>query len=752
MAARKASAALAAAACVAQAAALCEIDVGGVSVSVASKGQTAFQLRIVPAGAALFENPMVYEPAVAKTERKAREALDGESCEASSDLGALSVSADGVVVLKDAKGKTLTTSDPISSGGRLALSTAAGKLYGRGAAPQDAQFLTATTVKPKVYNRATYAPYYYSTDGYSALGAVKVDRNTGPEMDLNYTTDGSKVTWTYGQGAFELHLMPAPTLKDGTMRYYELIGRPVVPPRYIFGFGASRWGWESSDYVKQVLSNFTVQGFPLDYMIIDFEWFMNETDYDYDEHGKPYYNDFGWNPALFDEPAKQLENYRSEYGVRMAGIRKPRIGNAKDLKMLKENGWILPNGEPGGSYPPEGHYADGRSVDYSIPAARAWYAKEMEHYTNGTWGVDFWWNDEGETNYYTFWYWNVAQNDALKATSPDKRFFSLNRAWSPGMARIGAAVWTGDVNADWQDLADTPAMMLNWVLGGAPYVGCDIGGFNGETNGPHLTRWLQVGVFMPVMRVHSVIWALPHFPWNFGEAAASAIRKTLQLRYRLVPYHYSLAHRLYATHENWIMPLVAEFPNDTVASDIVTQWMDGDILCAPVVTENSTKSIYLPAGSSWYTLAAGSNSTVLHQGGQHLTGAAELGEIPAFVRPGSILPLADPVQNTGFLQGATLRVEVYAGADGSFDFVDDDSETMLYTTGERRVVSMRWDNTFQVFSWAVQGDFLMAPDVGFSQLEVTIFSSTGAPITVGPSDIGEGGTFILEEGQLRLTE
>jgi len=766
MARRTKLAAVLAASLSARAVSECDLKFGDMRVNLATVGQTALRLRLLPEGTTAFANPMV-----AETTQHAAFVQEMEGCEAgtqqeasvqgpgcacsgiTSPVGSLHVSQKGVVILKDRRGRVLTTSEPIIGGGKLVLSSGEASLYGRGAAPPDAAELTSEFAQPKVYNRATYTPYYWSpSDKYGALGAVPVNRHTGPEMALNYTKEEGRITWWYRGGPFEVHFMPSETLEKGTESFYELIGRPEVPPRYMFGFGASRWGWENRSYIEGVLEQFRARRFPLDYIIIDFEWFMTETDYSYDENGKATYKDFGWNPALFDEPAKQLQKYRSDYHVRMAGIRKPRIGNANDLVQLRESGWILPNGEPAGTYPPSGHYADGRSLDYSMADVRGWYADRMMHYTTqGVGGVDFWWNDEGEANYYTFWFWNVAERDAVHRVDPAKRFFSLNRAWSPGMARIGAAVWTGDVNADWTDLADTPGMMLNWVLGGAPYVGCDIGGFNGETNGEHLTRWMQLGVFMPVMRVHSVISATPHFPWNFGLEAAAVMRDALDLRYRLVPYHYSLAHRLYETYSNWIRPLAMEFPDDAAAGGIVREWMDGDILVAPVVRADSVKKIYLPKGTQWFSFAAGSGQSALYKGGTRIEGPAGLEEIPAFVRQGAVVPMAGLVQHTDDLAGGTLHVEVYGGSDGAFDLVEDDSETMAYAKGARRVTSLRWDQDAHEFTWAVTGDFPGSATKGFTKMEVTLFEPCpGGRIkiyTSGIHDLAKGGLLELGGGE-----
>jgi len=710
------------------------VQLNGMNVSISTGGNTAFRLRI---GTPNIDNPMVDAsiPDAACEVKKEKGVTT-----VTSSFGSLSVCKAGVVVLKDSSGLVLTTSKPISSNTKLELSTKGGKFFGRGASPLDHHELTTAEAKPKVYNRATYTPYYYSkNDGYGALGAVKVDRNSGSEMDLTWKTDFTTVAWEHGAGPFELYLIPAPTLLEGTKSYYDLLGKQLMLPLYAFGFGASRWGWKDKAYIADVLQKFRDGQYCIDYIICDFEWFATETDYAFDPAGKSTYHDFGYNPALLPSPKANLAAYDSDYQVKFAGIRKPRIGNSADLDFLRSKGWILPNGEPAGSYPPEGHYADMRSLDFAIPEMRDWYAKKMEHYTTD--GVSFWWNDEGEANYYTFYYWNVAQVKAFHAKAPEGRFFSLNRAWSPGMGRLAAAVWTGDVSANWEDLKGTPGMLVNWVMGGAHYVGCDIGGFNGETTGPLLTRWLQVGAFMPVMRVHSVISVPAHFPWNFDDATQHAYRRALELRYRLVPYHYSLAHLLYKTSTPWIRPLVMEFPDDATVADISTEFMDGAILVAPVLREDGVREVTLPAGD-WYKFAwePESATCLLVKGGhQSFGGVAALHEVPAFVRPGSVVPLANIAKATRFLTDLPLEVQVYTGADGRFVLYEDDGSTSMYKNGQVRAVHLNWRDTERVFDWEVEAN--AGVKTFYKQLQLTVFDgATGSIIRSSVVDINGAGS------------
>ena len=280
-------------------------------------------------------------------------------------------------------------------------------------------------------------------------------------------------------------------------------------------------------------------------------------------------------------------------------------------------------------------------------------------------------------------------------------------------------------------------MVLNWGLGGAPYVACDIGGFLGESNAPLLTRWMQVGAFMPTMRVHSTHSATPHFPFLWPEPYRSLMRDALNLRYQLLPYHYSLAHRVYAEARLWMRPLAAEFPADPVARPLTSEWLDGDLLVSPVLSEDGHSAVYLPKGT-WYAF----NTTNTVRGPTWCnTTAAPMASIPVYVRPGSIVPLAPIIPHTDALPGGALQVQVYGGSDGRFTLVEDDGETTAYqkvhrprapaaagwvdgdaggASGVKRT-AMQWNDAACTLSWNVTGAD-GGSTAAFTQLRVTLFT------------------------------
>jgi len=429
----------------------------------------------------------------------------------------------------------------------------------------------------------------------------------------------------------------------------------------------------------------------VDAFIYDFEWYTTTPDYDLHCSGAVDFHDFGWNTNLFPESRRQIADYKQQ-GVHFVGIRKPRLGSPANLELMRKRGWSVRG--PGKILDERYHC---REVDFKNPKFRTWYTEQMTPLLEQ--GVDGWWDDEGEGTFTSYYYWNTAEADALAKVNPAGRLWTLNRAFSPGLQRFGAAAWTGDIRSTWKALEDTPTSLLNWSLAGMPYGACDIGGFHGEDPSPEmLTRWMQAGVFFPVMRSHSTRERTPRFPWLYGPEAEQAIRKAIDLRYRLIAYYYSLAHETFETGIPIMRPFIMEFPNDSRVSNLSDQWLMGSsLMAAPVLQAGGKRSVYLPEGT-WY--AFGTNTML--GGKQTIEVTAGLDEIPMYVKAGTILPLGPVIQHTSELPGGPLEVQVYPGNDASFTLVEDDGATKDYLKGETRRTTFSWDDAAKRLSWRTE--------------------------------------------------
>ncbi len=580
--------------------------------------------------------------------------------------------------------------------------------YGSGSVPRRG-LLTQQEGTAKTDNGSVALPQYWSTAGYGVLVIGQDDNAPG---SWKSDPDSGRVDWQVPGSGADLYLCLAPDLYAWLQADAELTGFAPVPPLWSFGYQQSRWGWTDKAYIDDTLTHFRQDQLPVDTFIVDFEWYTNTPDYAVKPEGQPTFADFDWNPKLFPAPQAQIAEFARQ-GLHLVGIRKPRLGNTENLRMAREKGWILPPNPDD----PNSEGIRSRNLDFSKPEVRTWWAASNRKFLED--GMVGFWNDEGETVFDEYSYWNLSEVTLQKQVQPNGRFWSLNRSFIPGMQRFGAAVWTGDVRSDWKTLARTPGELLSYGLSGMPYSACDIGGYAGEPSPELLTRWMQAGVFFPVMRAHSSHRNTPRFPWLFGPEAEAAIRKALDLRYQLIPYYYSLSHANHSTAAPLMRPLVMEFPADEKAAGITDEWLMGKgLLAAPVLNEGGARSVYLP-DDRWFEF--GSTRSV--QGPQTVQVAAKPDEIPVYVRAGTLLPLGPVAQYTGQASEAPLEMQIYGGRDAKFDFIEDDGQTSAYQSGAARTTSFSWNEQTRTLSWKVTGSY--TDDRVFRALKAVLFLPQG---------------------------
>jgi alpha-glucosidase len=631
--------------------------------------------------------------------------------------------AAGSWMLKDSQGRVVIPATSWATLGSDSLTGKAQVICPIGAAKEQVIYgsgdvnggIVQTRGQSRVGNGITGVPYYWTNAGYSVL--VLGEDDNAP---AGWQKDGANgpIVWTVPGSSVDLYVTPAGRLEEASADYAVLTGKPPVPPRWTMGYMQSRWGWRDRAYIEDTLTQFIDRKLPVDAFIFDFEWYTPQPDYSVPAAGAANYADFSWNPALFPEPEKQIAAMHAQ-GVQAVGIRKPRLGNSDVLVQLRAKGWIQAAAAQSalgrGAF--AGRGTEQRLLDFGVLDVRNWYANQLIPLLKA--GMDGWWNDEGEQTYTTYTYWNQAEAQALSQVDPKRRLWTINRAFQPGMQRYGAAAWTGDIASNWRALEDTPTRLLNWSLAGMYYGACDIGGFMGQNTPELLTRWMEAGVFFPVMRSHSSNNVQPRFPWLYGEQAEAAIRKALELRYRLVPYYYSLAHEAWEKGTPLMRPLAMEFPDDPQVANMTSQWLMGQgLMPAPILTANNQRSVYFPKGM-WYAL--GSNQT--RAGGQSADVSAAMDEIPVFVRAGTILPLGPAVLHTRDLPGGPLDLQVYPGANSTFTLVEDDGNTTAYKTGEVRRVTFTWNDSLRSLTWKVEGSY-RGKDI-FKTMKVTVFDPNG---------------------------
>jgi hypothetical protein len=573
----------------------------------------------------------------------------------------------------------------------------------------------------------------------------------------------STVWWAAGRAADIYLALPAATAATppsasaaGTSALYELTGAPLLPPRYALGFHASHWGFLTAADVSSNMSAFRTGDFPADSLVMDYDWFECGTSSDPKTSctAGAQGADFGFSPETFPRPREQLAQYRAGFGsagglgFRFGGIRKPRAMGPASVALARKNGWFLPDTP-----------TDKDNLDFSIGAVRRWWTAGHLHFLNGTGEadgrVDYWWNDEGETTFFTYHRWNMAQGAASDAAAPGQRRWAINRAYTPGLQRLaGAVIWSGD-GADCSH-----AMALRFGRFGAALAACDMrsGDDDASARGAGATalvRQYQNGAYLPIMRVHDLHCPKgPRFPWRWGGAQhAAAFRAALRARYRVLPLLYSLLHRYHRRREPVARPAAWEFPGfqDGAAAGGAAghqSYMLGpSLLVAELGTidrlpgqgsggVNDTFAA-LPPGL-WFELDSAAPGAT-HQGPLNVSRALRsLAEAPpVMVRAGAVLPLlslpggaeAPPLRNAGDV-GAELELQVYGGADGAFELVEDDGESLAYVAdyaAATRTTAFVWEAKARKLSWTVSGgaDAAAIAGGGFETLVPVLFEAGG---------------------------
>jgi alpha-glucosidase len=379
------------------------------------------------------------------------------------------------------------------------------------------------------------------------------------------------------------------------------------------------------------------------------------------------------------------------------------------------------------------HGGDSVFPDFTRPATREWWGRYYKAFTDlGVAGI---WNDmnepsvwgkpgntmpsdlrhdnEGEPtdhaavhNVYGMQF-SRATFEGLARAQPQRRPFVLTRASFAGGQRY-AAVWTGDNTADWASLRQSLPMLMNLGVSGFPFVAADVGGFVGVPSGELFSRWLQAAVFSPFLRAHTEINTPDQEPWSYGDNYEAINRRTIELRYRLLPTIYSVMEEASRTGVPALRPLLLEFPHDAESATREDEYLFGaDLLVAPVLQEAANeREVYLPPGD-WYAFGSG-----IRVSGGKLRVAVTPESLPLYVRGGAFVFLQPVVQHTGEMAGQPLTVEIYPAASSQGTLYEDDGATLAYRRGEyarRTFRQQRADGAIMIDVSAPEGRWRSPP-------------------------------------------
>jgi len=471
----------------------------------------------------------------------------------------------------------------------------------------------------------------------------------------------------YGSKVVDFYIIIGNKSDEIISNYYQITGIPKLLPKWAYSFIQCKNRYRSEEELLYLAKKFREKGIPGDVLVIDWLWFKE-------------FGDLEWNERYWKDPKKTFEEL-SRLGFKIMQAQHPFV-DKKSLKykFFKEKGYL--NNVPPDARP---------TFDHSNPEARkAWWDEIKRLYETGIRGY---WTDMGELeehkpgttsflgprekvhNIYTLlWTKGLYENQRKDFGT---RSFSLARTFWCGIQRYGVAMWSGDISSSWDVLKDQVVIAQNVSLSGMPYWTTDIGGFFPH---PDLTpelyiRWLQWGVFCPIFRTHGT--RPENEPWSFGEDAEEIIVDFIKLRYKLIPYIYSLAY--YTTKGRQILrPMAIDYPNDEKACSMKYQFMFGDILVSPVLDKGTrVKSTYLPKGY-WYDFWTGRR----YLGENTVTSPAPMDRIPLFVRAGAIIPTQEIQMYVDEKPLKNLEINIYSGSSGEFDLYEDDGITYEYEDGK----------------------------------------------------------------------
>jgi alpha-glucosidase len=317
-----------------------------------------------------------------------------------------------------------------------------------------------------------------------------------------------------------------------------------------------------------------------------------------------------------------------------------------------------------------------------------------------------------------------ATHDGLLKLQPNVRPFVLTRAAYAGTARY-AATWTGDNTASWDHMRLSVAQLNNLGLSAYPFIGDDIGGFNGSASPELLTRWTELGAFNPFFRAHAAKETRNREPWVDGPEHEAIRRRYIETRYRLLPYIYTGMEETSRTGVPLMRPMFLEFPHDSTLTTNAAEYMFGSnlLVAARLWPFVGPYDLILPKGD-WTNYWTGEHLT----GGQTIKIDPPMDALPVYVRAGTILPEQPVVQNTDETPKGPLELKIFPGPNCAGSIYQDDGNTFAYQKGE----FLRQSFTCEIVTGALKIHLAAAGGTfhpWFHDLNFTIYS-TSKPTTV----------------------
>jgi len=579
-------------------------------------------------------------------------------------------------------------------------------LYGGGAR---ALGMNRRGYRLKMYNKAHYGyethselmnytlPMILSSNRY----AILFDNAGLGYLDLDSKKNNTVAYETFS-GTPDYHVIAGDDWSDVINQYTLLTGRQPLPPRWAFGNFSSRFGYHSQKETENTVNKFFDDDIPLDAVIIDIYWFGKEI--------QGSMGNFEWYTDSFPSPQKMMERFAKK-GVKTVLVSEPFILTTSTKWKEAVNQRVLGLNSKGRPYAYDFYFGNTGLIDLYKPEARQWFWNIYKGLTQQ--GVAGWWGDLGEPevhpadmvhaigtaneihNAYGH-EWAKLIYEGYQKDFPSIRPFILMRAGYAGSQRYGIIPWSGDVSRSWGGLVPQPEISLQMGMQGIAYMHSDLGGFAGgdKIDDELYIRWLQYGVFQPVFRPHAQEH-IPAEPVFQAERTKILAREAVKLRYKLLPYLYTMAFENSKTGYPLMTPLFFhETDNPTLLTyDDAYMWGNA-LLVAPVKKPGEQyQDVYLPKGNTWVDFFTGQ----AYAGGKKITVPLSLNNIPVFVKGGSFIPMSVHTESTASYSINSFELHYYADPmtrKSTYSLYNDDGETPdAYTKGSYEIMTFTADHS-----------------------------------------------------------
>ncbi len=667
-------------------------------ITVSAISPDIFQVKVIPTGAAtpVDRTNLLSDAAInaGKADVAITDAQDFAVMRSASGMRAVIDKSLGSVTISN--GTTLYTTDLCQRpGGTIRLLHSGGEsFYGAGERGYHLNLAGDTLIN-------------YNAQNYGYQGGERRTNQMGITMPMVISSRGygiffndfAKSTLALGSEGIEYKTTSSDLLsyfiingngrvEDVVKRFTWLVGRQDLPPLWTLGYITSKYGYRDQRESEGTVDTLKREGYPLDGIVFDLYWYGKEEDM-----GR-----LAWDKQQWPDHRKMLRDFKNK-GVNVVTISQPYVltnGRAIDnYRELDAKGLLCKTDGTDTTQNVVIWVGEGGMFDVSNPATRTWLANRYHSLTEE--GVTGWWGDLGEPEkhpttirhyngltaeqYHNLYgnEWSKIIYDMFAREYPNRRLMTMMRAGTAGLQRYSVFPWSTDVSRSWGGFEPQVTIMLNAGLSGLGYMSHDVGGFAvdpaNKRDGELYIRWLQLGLFSPVLRTHSTYQAEPYNYREYGDLTLRIIRQ----RYAWLPYNYTLAYENAKDGLPLVRPLGLYEQGDGISryDNVRDQYLWGsDVMVAPVMRQGATaRDVQFPAGT-WVDF---NNPTVRYQGHTAVNYEAPIEVLPLFVRAGAFIPQArQSMRHTGDYDPNVLDINYYYSAEKSaYTLFDDD----LHSTG-----------------------------------------------------------------------